>query len=104
MNLAQHTIDIPSGNYELIFYVYFPSEGYIQTGNFNFDFFKKPDSKNPTTFTFSNEMPRGKWIKQSANIAIESQLSGMQCRFMFNTLVGVGTFYLDQLELRRIGE
>lgn len=49
-------------------------------------------------------MPRGKWIKQSANIAIESQLSGMQCRFMFNTLVGVGTFYLDQLELRRIGE
>ena len=104
MNLAQHTIDIPSGNYELIFYVYFPSEGYIPTGNFNFDFFKKPDSKNPTTFTFSNEMPRGKWIKQSANIAIESQLSGMQCRFMFNTLVGVGTFYLDQLELRRIGE
>lgn len=104
MNLAAYAIDIPSGNYELIFYVYFPSEGDIPTGNFQFDFFKKPDSNNPTQFTFSNEMPKGEWIKQSANMTIESQLSGMQCRFMFNTLVGVGTFYLDQLELRRIEE
>ena len=37
-------------------------------------------------------------------MSIESQLSNAQCRFQFKTLSGAGTFYIDQLELRRIEE
>lgn len=91
---------IPAGNYEFIFYIYLPVEGAVPSGDYAFDFVINGASHNPSTFSISGEMQRGQWIKQTAKMKIESQLSNAQCRFQFKTLSGAGTFYIDQLELR----
>lgn len=105
MNLKTSAVaSIPAGNYEFIFYIYLPVEGTLPTGDYTFDFLINGASHNLSTFSMSGDMQRGQWIKQSADMTIESQLSNAQCRFQFKTLSGAGTFYIDQLELRRIEE